>query len=878
MSIETSGGESTVGVIRRLAGTRLVTRIAITAERLWPLVLPILIVASLFLAAAWSGLFRVMPDIARFALVVLFGLAALAALLPLRSFRAPSRTEIDRRIEGANRLEHTPVQVLTDRPGGKPDLFAEALWREHQQRMATKLGSLSSDLPRSRVPERDPWGLRAVAPLLLLAALAFSYGPFGGRVMDAFSASPGEPALPARIDAWVTPPAYTGKPPIFLTAENNNTATTFTVPEGSEIALRVAGGDGVEQLGFVNAAGLTRQIEPQATEKAEEPVRPQIGAPLQFAGTLTENGTLSLKSGDTELRQWAFTVIPDTPPSVRFVDEPKRTANGSLELRYEINDDYGAATGQAEIKLADLPQPGARPLYATPELPLTLPRRNAAPPVGKTSRDLSDHVWAGARVSLTLKVVDAANQEARSETKTLTLQERTFTNPLAKALVEQRRILGLDANRKDWVLTLIDAITLRPEDTFESMTQFLALMSAKSRLEMAQSDDELRGVADYFWEIALGIEDGELSTAEKRLRAAQEKLKQALERGASDEEIDKLMRELRQAMNDFLREFAEKAMKDRKFADESEAGKEITRNDLDRMLKQLEEMAKSGDRDAAQELLSQLEDMMNNLQALNKPGQQGQQGMAGEMRKQMDKLGEIMRRQQQMMNETFRTERQQRGQQGQEGQEGEPQDQLGQEGEPRQGRRGERGRQGQQGEQGQPGDGENGRPMSPQEFADAMKQLQEQQQKLQDELNGLSDSLRNLGIDPGEGFGDAGDEMGNAGKALGDQQGERATGHQGKALEALRRGGQEMMQQMQQAMEGDEGGSEQGGRQKRADRDPLGRPRATEGFDDDSTVEVPEVIDAQRARRILEAIRKRLGNALSPELERQYLERLLEMR
>jgi hypothetical protein len=41
---------------------------------------------------------------------------------------------------------------------------------------------------------------------------------------------------------------------------------------------------------------------------------------------------------------------------------------------------------------------------------------------------------------------------------------------------------------------------------------------------------------------------------------------------------------------------------------------------------------------------------------------------------------------------------------------------------------------------------------------------------------------------------------------------------------------------------------------------------------------VPDEIDVQRARQILEAIRKRLGNALSPELERSYLERLLEMK
>jgi hypothetical protein len=87
-----------------------------------------------------------------------------------------------------------------------------------------------------------------------------------------------------------------------------------------------------------------------------------------------------------------------------------------------------------------------------------------------------------------------------------------------------------------------------------------------------------------------------------------------------------------------------------------------------------------------------------------------------------------------------------------------------------------------------------------------------------------------------------------------------------------------MMQQMQQAQRGDQGGSQDGGRQQNADRDPLGRPRATTGPDFGDSVKVPDEIDVQRARRILEAIRKRLGNALSPEVERSYLERLLQFK
>ncbi|MCC0043982.1 MAG: DUF4175 family protein, partial [Brucellaceae bacterium] len=141
----------------------------------------------------------------------------------------------------------------------------------------------------------------------------------------------------------------------------------------------------------------------------------------------------------------------------------------------------------------------------------------------------------------------------------------------------------------------------------------------------------------------------------------------------------------------------------------------------------------------------------------------------------------------------------------------------------------------------------------------------------------LMEGLEGMGIQPGEGFGEAGEAMGQAEGALGEGEGNRAVGEQGRALEALRRGAQDMMQQMQQAMQGEEGGSEEGGRQRSSDNDPLGRPRATNGPDFGDSVKVPDEIDSQRAREILEAIRRRLGNALSPELERSYLERLLEL-
>ncbi|TIW38900.1 MAG: DUF4175 domain-containing protein, partial [Mesorhizobium sp.] len=175
----------------RLALSRLATRVSMAVERAWPLLLPLVIVASLFLSVSWLGLFLLLPDTARMSLMAVFGIAALAGLYPLRFFRVPTSAEIDRRIEAANQLLHSPVLVQTDRPSGRESIFSQALWREHQKRMAEKLGNLGGDMPRTRVPERDPWGLRAVAALLLVTAFAFSFGPSGGRIADGFSAAIG---------------------------------------------------------------------------------------------------------------------------------------------------------------------------------------------------------------------------------------------------------------------------------------------------------------------------------------------------------------------------------------------------------------------------------------------------------------------------------------------------------------------------------------------------------------------------------------------------------------------------------------------------------------------------------------------------------------
>ena len=141
------------------------------------------------------------------------------------------------------------------------------------------------------------------------------------------------------------------------------------------------------------------------------------------------------------------------------------------------------------------------------------------------------------------------------------LPERPFTNPLAKAIVEQRKILSLDANRKPDVLDLIDAITLRPEDTFDNPSHYLGLMAGRTMLKMA---DERRPAARGR---RLFLADGAGHRGRRPVgrREAAAPGAGGAEAGAGERRLRRgdrqaAWQELREAMDEFLREFAERAM------------------------------------------------------------------------------------------------------------------------------------------------------------------------------------------------------------------------------------------------------------------------------------------------------------------------------
>ncbi|WP_104664429.1 TIGR02302 family protein [Ensifer adhaerens] len=862
---------------RTLALKRWLARAVLVAEQLLPRMLLPGAIALLFLAFAWLGFFRAAPFWLHAAALFAFALAFLASLVPLSRIRLPDSTDADRMLEERNALPHQAIRVQDDRPATDNPL-GEALWREHQARMARMIGALDTGLPRPDIARHDPFALRAVPVLLACVAFAYSYSNRAGLLSDAFRLPQTSiETANLRVDAWVTPPPYTGRAPVFLTGRPEAAAAgeeepgAITIPQFSDITVRITGTGADAPVSYaetgasepvaipvVGAEDNEKQAEPKAAEVASPDPARSAAAVRNHVYKVVKDGELVVGS-----QRWAFKINPDGVPQIAFDGIPRPTVNAALEISFVASDDYGVAQAFAEIKPLDAPAEGARALYPLPEYRLDLPRRNAREAKGTTSRNLSEHPLAGKRVQVTLVARDAAGQEGRSPPQDMILPARQFMQPLAGAVAEQRQVFALNANDLPRAIDLNDAVTSLAEDWIPNLTHFLLLKSARTRMALAYNDDMLRDAAGYLWEIALGIEDGDLSLAERRLREAQQALSDALERNASDQEIAKLMQELRQAMQEYMQALAQQAMKNPRMTGKLDPNNILRQQDLEKMMDQIENLARSGARDQAQQLLSELQRMMNNLQAGRSQQQMGEQNDA--MRQQMDKLGKLMQQQQQLMDETFKFDQALR-------------DRM-QRGDPLQGEDNELFGQEMPQDPGQQGD-PNGQPnplddMTAEQLKDALKQLKEQQDALGKQLGELSQSLENMGIKPGKGFGDAKREMDGASGALGKGQGEQAVGNQGRALQALREGAQDMMNQMQGQGQGPGMGVPQYGQNG---RDPLGRRQQNLGPEFGDQVKVPDEIDSQRARQILEEIRRRLGDSLSPEAERQYLERLLDMR
>jgi hypothetical protein len=805
--------------------------IALLWERTAPVLAPGLGALALYLSLTLFGAWDALGDPWR--ALTLFALAIGAAWLTrraLRNFTSPDEEDAARRLEEDSGLDARPHEALADAPVDD-DPLTHRLWAEHRKRMRARLAKARARRPKPAWMELDPWGLRGFAAVAVIFGFAAA-GPIAGdRLGEAFSPSPiGALRDVAVLDAWIDPPAFTGRAPILLGED----IADAEAPQGAVFVARLAGSDRPPRL-------VAQFADERRTAEIEE-----IGDNAWEARLILDSDAELRFRGGGLRRTWSVATLPDQPPTARLLADPEASAAGELELVFAVEDDYGAE----ELFLEFRPEGREKESWTRLSLQgLARAEQREGEPAFRARVETAQERLAGERVDVRLAARDAAGQTGVSETAALTLPERVFLDALARAVSEQRRrvldgrdayapleepealdagalppgpaIFVADPARRierapepvQDVAAALTAITDAPEFYFDDPIVYLTLREALFRLQRARSDGDLGALDADLWEIALRAELGGLADAEAALAAAERALNEALARGADATELAALIDAFEQAMEAYIaalgREAAEAAAEG-----DGEGGGMVSADAFAQMLRDLQDAAELGDAASARELLNLLTTMLRNLQVSPGGGAGGENALIAALREALSELGDLISAQRELQERTFELSQRR--------------DYIG----------------------GPTGDGSPGSD----ELSDR-----------QGELSTLLDSALAFITDEQaqREFELAVDAMDGAAESLALVDLTDALAEQGAALTHLRDGSEriaELLRELEQSQQGEEGGEE---------TDPLGREQGA-GADNNA------VPDRERAREILEELRDRARETGRPQEELDYIERLLD--
>lgn len=882
-------------------------------ERYAPVFALSALIFGLFLAASFGGLWQRFGDPWRAIALILSAYFIVKAAFKARHVDRPRQSAARRRVETDSGQAHRPIDTLHDTPA-----LSENLWPTHYKAAREQAENLKPSKLRPTLSPIDPYFARFAMPVVLGLALMVGFGDNGERLRRAFLPywTAGINPNDVTYDAWVDPPEYTGRPPVYF--KNSRMAA---IPEGSELVARISGAKTPPRLKLFSK-GRSRYLKLK-----------QLGPESYEArAILTDNARASWRIGAAS-KDWNLKVLPDNPPVVSFVETPEADKRDRLGFVYDFKDDYGVEKLELEMTLlTDDPDEAGLPKYVR----ITLPSRSVRQADRTAAQlDLTKHAWAGRKVTGRLIAFDGLGQRSKSETAWFSIPDKIFIEPLAKAIAEQRSLVMAGdgpyaelepLTRKEWpdqpyfdtyeprermdrapaqiqrAAVLIDTITIEPEDIYKDPAIYMGLKNVLGRLRYAREQDDLSGIPEDLWSIAIRAEFGLLGTALEDMREAEQALNEGMARRAPQREIDTLFSRYNEAVERYTEFLRQQALENGDMADnEGGGGGEGGRNvdEIEELLKAIEEANRVGDTEGARRALKQLAELLENMKIeLAKGGGgsgegMGEGAMSEEMKESLEELADLLGEQRELKDETEQAENEAE-------QEGE--------GQPGQG----------QGET----EGSGPAPLSP-------RQLAEQQAALEGAVEALRQGLPEDegqpggqdgegagsepggqqpgagsqpgegedggGSDPGEGPGQGtqpGDQEGSGGGAGGLEDPEGALGRAGTAMaesrrsleagdlagaaqaqsdaiEALREAGKSLAAQAtgQSGEDGQSGDS--------AQADPLGR-NETGSTDTETDADIDMRDNATKTRDLMEELRRRAAEQDRDASEREYLERLMK--
>jgi uncharacterized protein (TIGR02302 family) len=825
--------------LRRLAYWRVAARSVLWTEygvlRFWP--------AAMVLAiAAGIALLGVVPSGVLTPLLFLAAVAAALIFLPPRMRKlppVPTEARAERRLERDSGHVHRPFAVLRDAPA-LDDPAQVAVWRIHRARAVAALGRLRLAAPSVTLSGQDPYAIRVLAILLLTAGLIAAGGDAPARLIAAFLPSIGGSTAPAPVlQAWMEPPSYTGMAPIFLPAAGGSA----TVPAGSTLHVSLTGGRFSPHLRGPDGRIKFKTLGEQS---------------WQAEAVIRHSGTLGLSRLFGTVAQWKLDVLANDPPVVRFPQAPAQ-AGKSLETKipWQVSQRWGVAGLTVTMR------PAGHPELPPISLPVPLPG-TPKDAHGALLSDLSPNPYAGVDMDATLSARDVSGQTGTSSNARFTLPARNFKNGLARAIADLRRRIALHQETPQDAAADLDALAQTPKVFAGHAGVFLNTVSVAALLREPVSNAMVAEAQQRLWILALALDGALPEMSQQALDEAMQALRRAMEQNRqgklSPDELAKQIEKLREALSQRLNDMARQAMHDGKLPKFDPEQQHFAVPSIDRMIQAMEKAMREGRTADAEQRMQQLEKMMQQLgKAKILSPQEARQAEQAEReaRARSNAVQDLVQREAGLMDRAqARAPRAAPSPYQMQGMFPPP-------------------------------------PPDPDEL-EAQEESRGQdaatQRALRQVVEALKGALRNAGGQVPQGLQDAGTDMQAANDALTQGEEPAARSAEAKAIEDLRKGGQQMQRQREEnsqmavipgARQPGDQGEEDGleGGDEDGQRDPLGRPlkqgvggRAA----DDNTVHVPDQREELRSHEIQEELRRRGADRQRRQEELDYINRLLK--
>ncbi len=728
----------------------------------------------------------------------------------LHGFTWPTRDEARARLETTSPVEHRPLTTVEDTLVAGATAIQQWMWRLHQARAHDDLDRLRVKAPAPGVATRDRFALRAAVVLALFVAVVGGWGDIGNRVWRGIAPMLGGDTSNIGVKVWITPPAYTNLSPTYIETplpEGTKPLETLDIPQGSKLLTVVTG---TARDTYLKMGDTDKPLEKLADETQ------------RVETDLKALSRLEVRQSGRMLAGWDVKWIKDAAPTVTMPTTPEEAGRWRLSLEYLARDDYGINTITAKVTKKDDDRVLEFPVNVPPGAPTTFSH--------KSTYDLASDMWAGEDVVIHLVVTDHGGNGSESDTMEAKLPLRVFVHPVSKELVSWRKGIYDDADQTiPKALESVTRILQHPEEFGREPIVYLTLATAKYRMTHEEPNATADSVIDLLWHAAVRIEDGNLVNAEQHLADAEKALRDALARGAPAEEINRLLKELKQAVAEYSKAMAAKNPGDKNKMKEAKDAEDA----VNQAMEKVKETKEMGAEEAAKKALDALQEKLQAMRDGN--------GAENELSKQAQKLMEQMNSLAEAQSETAdESQKQAHGDD-----DGDAEAMSGGT---------------------ESGDGKEG-----------AKEAAAKQQELRDKLDDLINQMQDMTGKTPEGMSDADQSMENAVNALNRGAWKDAADEQAKATGDLQTGLVQVKEEFLKAML-EKGKGQQVDPNQAATEERYAPLEPREGVRGGDKVSLPTEPDtkgmAQRVRVILDEIRKRAEDRTRPEQEQEYLKRL----